>query len=61
MGARYGVTVVNPTGALDGPRFVATCAWPDCGWTDGPHPVKAAADEQARWHRFTHRRAGGAR
>ncbi|WP_152185109.1 hypothetical protein [Segeticoccus rhizosphaerae] len=38
-------------------RYTAgPCTW--CGWTHGPAIVKAAAEEQARWHREQHRREG---
>jgi hypothetical protein len=38
-------------------RYTAgPCTW--CGWTVGPAIVKAAVEEQARWHREQHRREG---
>lgn len=35
-------------------RHVARCATGDCDWTYA-NPVKAACEEQARWHRQQHR------
>lgn len=52
---RPGVTVQNPSGALEGPRFVAVCSWPECGWRSKAQVVKAAAEDEARWHRGIHR------
>lgn len=35
--------------------YKATCRTQGCTWTSGPHVVKVAAEEQARWHRSQHR------
>lgn len=43
---------VEPRG--DGTRFVAVCSWPHCGWRSLEQVVKAAANDEARWHRSIH-------
>lgn len=37
--------------------YLARCGTQGCDWTYGPHAVKSAAEEQARWHRESHRSA----
>lgn len=41
----------------EGDGHVARCGTQGCEWLSGPHVVKAAAEEAARWHRETHRRS----
>ena len=36
--------------------YTAMCGTGDCAWRFGPEPIKAAVEEQARWHRESHRR-----
>jgi hypothetical protein len=49
--------VVKIEPSLPGERIghKAVCHTGTCSWTDGPHVVKAAAVEQAGWHRQQHR------
>ena len=54
------VVVRVETHPLAGPpedrtRFIALCATGACTWRSSYQHVKAAAEEQARWHRDTHR------
>lgn len=46
------ITFDAPTG-----HHRAVCGTGDCAWVY-TNPVKAACEEQARWHRASHRRAG---
>jgi hypothetical protein len=56
---RIAVPVISvPSPTLGCIAHTAVCRTGDCAWRSGPHPVKAAAEEQARWHREQHRRGG---
>lgn len=48
--------VIRETEAGDHISFEVRCATGDCDFVAGPHVVKAAAEEHARWHRELHRR-----
>ncbi len=50
---RRGVRVQAQTSPTGTRYHVAVCA---CGWIGERHVVKAAAEEEARWHRATHRK-----
>lgn len=51
MSARLKVTIWP----LDNGRFAAVCETGTCSWTGTAHVVKAAAEDEARIHRQTHR------
>lgn len=52
------VEAVTTGATTPGPEHghTAICRTDDCTWQSGPHVVKAAAEEEARWHREQHRR-----
>lgn len=42
--------------AIDGhSTWTAVCNTGTCTWESNPHHVKTGAQEEARWHRDTHR------
>ena len=37
-------------------RFQAVCRTESCTWTSPVHAMKVGAEDEARWHRESHRR-----